>query len=72
MAEILNFNVQDIYIYEKEDWTVGASINMPEDENIALIVIKAYTKKTIEQIMNWDMSKPIKTINYIKNTKFVK
>lgn len=67
MTTTMWFNVHDIYIYEKDDGSVWASIDRPDDEDLTLLAVRAYNKKTVDSILNGDMTIPLWVVEQIKN-----
>ncbi len=67
MVATMWFDVEDIYIYEKDDGSVWASIEKPEDEDLTLLAIRTYSKQTVNSILNGDMTIPLKVVDEIKN-----
>lgn len=64
------FDVQDIYIFEKDDGSVWASLEQPMHDNLTILAVRTYSKSTVQSIINWDMSTPIIEIERIKNKYF--
>ena len=72
MVTTMWFDIEDIYIYEKDDGSVWASINNPDDEDLTLVAVRTYSSSTVNSILDWDMTIPLRVVDEVKNKYVLK
>ena len=72
MVTTMWFDVEDIYIYEKDDGSVWASLNNPDDEDLTLVAVRTYSSSTVNSILDWDMTIPLRVVDEVKNKYVLK
>lgn len=70
MVATMWIEVKDIYIFEKDDWSVWASLEQPNDDDLSILAVRTYSEEKVYSILNWDMTTPIIEIERIKNKYF--